>query len=147
MGIPLAQALAELRRELYQAQDDGATEQFRFEVEQAELSLDLEFRSDGKGGVKVEVGALGAKAGVDAGSERGHTHRQTLKLTLQIRDEALGGQRARIRRTTGGLDNEDDPRTGRRGGHASGQHDSRQAPSGDAASGQEDEAAEPRPWE
>ncbi|WP_317441973.1 trypco2 family protein [Streptomyces collinus] len=124
MGIPLAQALAELRRELYQAQDEGAMEQFRFEVEQAEVLLDLEFRSDGKGGVKVEVGVLGAKAGVEAGGELGHTHRQTLKLTLQVRDEALGGQRARISRATGGLDDEDNPQTGRRGSGTFGQLES-----------------------
>ncbi|WP_327692444.1 trypco2 family protein [Streptomyces sp. NBC_00459] len=147
MGIPLAQALAELRRELYQAQDEGAAEQFRFEVEQAELSLDVEFRSDGKGGVKVEVGALGAKAGVEAGGDVGNTRRQTLKLTLQVRDEALGGQRARISRKTGGLGNEDDPRTGQPDRNDPGRHESRQDPSGDAVSDQEDAAADPEPWE
>lgn len=108
MGVPLAEALAQLRRELYQAQDAGAGEQFRFEVEQAELSLDVEFRSDGKGGVKVEVGAFGATAGVEAAGEVERTRRQTLKLTLRIRDEALAGQRVVIRRTTGGLDDDGD---------------------------------------
>nr|WSZ19364.1 hypothetical protein OH837_41665 [Streptomyces canus] len=93
MGIPLAQALAELRRELHQAQDEGAAEQFRFEVEQAELSLDVEFRSDGKG------------------------------LTLQVRYEALGGQGARIRRVTGGLGNDDTPHTGRPDRDDSDHHD------------------------
>ncbi|MFD4593126.1 trypco2 family protein [Streptomyces rubiginosohelvolus] len=62
MGIPLAQALAELRRELHQAQGEGAAEQFRFEVEPGESSLHGEFRSDGK------------------------------CLTLQVRYEALGGR-------------------------------------------------------
>src|SRR4051812_39343314 len=94
MGISLTEALAELRRELYAAQNEGAQEQFRFEVEQAELSLEVEFRRDGEGGVKVEVGALGAKTSVEAGGGLGSTRRQVLTLTLQVRDEALGGERA-----------------------------------------------------
>ncbi|MEV8595888.1 trypco2 family protein [Streptomyces sp. NPDC052012] len=106
-GIPLSKALAELRQELYAAQAEGAGEQFRFEVEQAELSLEVEFRRDGNGAVKVEVGALGAKVGADAGGGLGSTRRQVLTLTLQVRDEALGGERARIRRTAGGLDGEE----------------------------------------
>ncbi|WP_302622320.1 trypco2 family protein, partial [Streptomyces prasinopilosus] len=66
-GVSLAEALGELRRELYAAQDEGAHEQFRFEVEQAELALEVEFRRDGNGGVKVEVGLPGAKAAGEAG--------------------------------------------------------------------------------
>ncbi|MFJ7126702.1 trypco2 family protein [Streptomyces sp. NPDC098101] len=95
MGIPLAKALAELRRELYAAQDEGAGQQFRFEIEQAELALEVEFRQDGNGGVKVEVGPLG---GVEAGGAAGRTSRQTLTLTLQVKDEARGGERVRVRR-------------------------------------------------
>ncbi|WP_220378255.1 trypco2 family protein [Streptomyces sp. Ag109_G2-15] len=108
MGIPLAEALAELRRELYAAQAEGSQEQFRFEVEQAELSLEVEFRREGNGGVKVEVGALGTTAGMEAGGGLGSTRRQVLTLTLQVRDEALGGERARIRRGSGGLHTDDD---------------------------------------
>ena len=96
--ISLVEALSQLRRELYAAQDGGAGEQFRFEVEQAELTLEVEFRRDGNGKVKVDVGALGAKVGGEAGGGAGSTQRQTLKLTLQVRDEALGGERAKIRR-------------------------------------------------
>lgn len=101
MGISLTEALAELRRELYAAQMEGAHQQFRFEIEHAELSLEVEFRQDGNGGVKVEVGALGATAGVEAGGALGSTRRQVLTLTLQVRDEALGGDRAKIRGNTG----------------------------------------------
>lgn len=103
MGITLAEALRELRRELYAAQAESAGEQFRFEVERAELSLEVEYRRDSNGGVKVEVGLPGAKAGGEAGRGSGDTRRQTLTLTLQVRDEALGGERARIRRGAGGL--------------------------------------------
>ncbi|MFF1512236.1 trypco2 family protein [Streptomyces sp. NPDC058326] len=102
-GISLAEALRKVREELYAAQAEGAHEQFRFEVEQAELTLEVEFRRDGNGKVKVDVGALGAKVGGEAGGTLGTTRRQTLTLTLQVRDEALGGERARIRRLAGGL--------------------------------------------
>ncbi|MFG2220495.1 trypco2 family protein [Streptomyces sp. NPDC048685] len=94
MGIGLAEALAELREELYQAQDAGAGQQFRFEVESAELELTVEFRKNGDGKVKVSVGAAGVEAG--GGAESTKSHR--LALTLNIRDEALGGTRAVIGR-------------------------------------------------
>ncbi|MCT2546219.1 trypco2 family protein [Streptomyces atratus] len=94
MGIGLAEALAELREELYRAQDAGAGQQFRFEVESAELELTVEFRKNGDGKVKVSVGAAGVEAG--GGAESTQSHR--LALTLNIRDEALGGTRAVIRR-------------------------------------------------
>lgn len=98
--ITLAEALMELRRELYAAQDDGAGQQLRFEVEQAQLTLDVEFRRGGDGKVKVEVGLPGVKAGVETGGRLETTHRQTLTLSLQVHDEALGGSRAKIRRSS-----------------------------------------------
>ncbi|MGW7606472.1 trypco2 family protein [Streptomyces sp. NPDC054766] len=137
MSISLAEALAELRRELYAAQVEGADEQFRFEVEQAELSVEVEFRRDGKGGVKVEVGALGAKAGVDAGGALGSARRQVLKLTLQVRDEALGGERAKIRRSGGGTAPADDGLP----------EPTPDAEASDGAAVAPQEGAVPRPWE
>ncbi|OLZ62153.1 hypothetical protein AV521_42835 [Streptomyces sp. IMTB 2501] len=108
MGISLSEALAELRRELYAAQAEGAHQQLRFEVEKAELSLELEFRQEGNGKAKVEVKALGARAGAEAGGVLGRSRRQVLTLTLQVRDEALGGSTFPIRRDVGGLDMCDD---------------------------------------
>ncbi|MFE6699280.1 trypco2 family protein [Streptomyces sp. NPDC057718] len=96
--VTLSEALEELRRELYAAQDAGAGQQLRFEVEQAQLTLEVEFHRDADGKVKVEVGLPGAKAGAEAGGGVGTTRRQTLALTLQVHDEALGGSRAKIRR-------------------------------------------------
>ncbi|MEU9337255.1 trypco2 family protein [Streptomyces sp. NPDC048290] len=107
-GISLSEALQELRRELYAAQDEGVGQQLRFEVEQAQLTLEVEFRRDGHGAVKVEVGLPGAKAGAEAGGGPGSTRRQTLTLTLQVHDEALGGERAKIGRAGGGLGGGDD---------------------------------------
>jgi hypothetical protein len=99
-AVTLAEALGELRRELYAAQDEGVGQQLQFEVEQAQLSLEVEFRRDGEGKVKVEVGVPGVKVGGEASGVSGSTRRQTLTLTLQIHDQALGGSRARIRRPT-----------------------------------------------
>ncbi|WP_097984105.1 trypco2 family protein [Streptomyces sp. f150] len=96
--VTLSEALEELRRELYAAQDAGAGQQLRFEVEQAQLTLEVEFHRDADGKVKVEVGLPGAKAGAEAGGGVETTRRQTLALTLQVHDEALGGSRAKIRR-------------------------------------------------
>ncbi|MFF4021172.1 trypco2 family protein [Streptomyces sp. NPDC001843] len=96
--VTLSEALEELRRELYAAQDAGAGQQLRFEVEQAQLTLDVEFHRDGDGKVKVEVGLPGVKAGTEVGGGLGATRRQTLTLMLQVHDDALGGSRAKIRR-------------------------------------------------
>ncbi|MGA5096788.1 trypco2 family protein [Streptomyces lavendulocolor] len=137
MGIPLSEVLGELRRELYAAQAMGGDQQFRFEVEQAELSLEVEFRRDANGGVKVEVGLPGAKVGGEADGVSGSTRRQMLTLTLQVRDEALGGQRALIRRSAGGLDIP--------GNDGPGQQ--LQAESADGGSDASPGSAQPRPWE
>ncbi|MFE9115728.1 trypco2 family protein [Streptomyces collinus] len=139
MGIPLAKALAELRRELYVAQAEGSREQFRFEVEQAELTLEVEFRSDGNGGVKVEVGALGTTAAMDIGGGLGSTRRQVLTLTLQVRDEALGGERARIRRGSGGLDTD--------GGSSESTPGTGESDSGGDVTGTDGDGTSARPWE
>ncbi|MBD9727888.1 trypco2 family protein [Streptomyces caniscabiei] len=135
-GISLSEALQELRRELYAAQDAGVGQQLRFEVEQAQLMLEVEFRRDGNGGVKVEVGFPGAKANGEVGGGLGATRRQTLTLTLQVHDEALGGERVRIRRSGRGLDAPPDGSVRR--------------PSGaESLDGTPDTGAagQPRPWE
>ncbi|AXU16823.1 trypco2 family protein [Streptomyces clavuligerus] len=134
-GISLGEALRELREELYAAQAAGAGQQVRFEVEQAQLTLEVEFRRDGQGGVKVEVGLPGAKAGGEAGGGLGSTRRQTLTLTLQVHDEALGGTRAKIGRTDGGLSSAEHPEARSTGS---------EAPEGTAVPS---DGAVLRPWE
>ncbi|MEI5100925.1 trypco2 family protein [Streptomyces sp. PmtG] len=140
--ITLAEALGELRRELYAAQDEGAGQQLRFEVEQAQLTLDVEFRRDGDGKVKVEVGLPGVKAGAEAGGGVEATRRQTLTLSLQVHDEALGGSRAKIRRPSAG-DSADAAVSLSTGAEAS------QLPAGDGASDGVSGSARgvKRPWE
>ncbi|MFF2525211.1 trypco2 family protein [Streptomyces liangshanensis] len=136
-AISLNEALREVRQELYRAQDEATPEQFRFEVEQVELTLEVEFRRDGNGKVNVEVGALGSKFGGEAGGGAGSTLRQTLTLTLQLRDEARGGERVKIRRPGAGPDPAG--------------HDSAESGAGDGPSAEGDpnpaRGAGPRQWE
>ncbi|PWI05122.1 hypothetical protein DIZ27_41285 [Streptomyces sp. NWU339] len=93
-GTGLAQAIESLRAELGVAQDAGAHQQLRFEIEEAHLELLLELRRDVKPGVKLQFGVV--TAGVDASVASARTHRLTLKL--KVRDEALGGRNAEVNR-------------------------------------------------
>ncbi|MFE6866684.1 trypco2 family protein [Kitasatospora sp. NPDC057692] len=87
--IGLAAAIEELRQELYQAQDAGAQEQFAFEVEEAQLELLLELRSDVRPEGKLSFGV--ATVGVGGTSATARTHKLVLKL--KVRDRALGPDR------------------------------------------------------
>ncbi|MFF1918073.1 trypco2 family protein [Streptomyces sp. NPDC058239] len=93
-GTGLARAIEALRAELGIAQDAGANQQLRFEIEEAQLELLLELRKDVKPGVKLAFGVV--TAGVDGGVASTRTHRLTLKL--KVRDEALGGRNAEVNR-------------------------------------------------
>jgi hypothetical protein len=135
--VTLAEALGELRQELYAAQDAGAGQQFQFEVEQAQLTLEVEFRRDNNGKVKVEVGLPGAKAGGEGGLGSGDTRRQTLTLSLQIHDEALGGSRVKIRRAAPGSGKEAEQR----------QPSGEGLPEETAEEPPETAAGQKRPWE
>ncbi|MEV2236337.1 trypco2 family protein [Streptomyces phaeochromogenes] len=84
-GTGLAQAIEALRVELGIAQDAGANQQLRFEIEEAQLELLLELREDVRPGVKFAFGVV--TAGVDGSIASARTHRLTLKL--KVRDEAL----------------------------------------------------------
>ncbi|MFI6157899.1 trypco2 family protein [Kitasatospora sp. NPDC051170] len=86
-SIGLAAAIEELRQELYQAQGQGAGEQFAFTVEEAQLELHLELRNSGKGDGKLNFGVVSVGAGGEHATVR--THKLTLKLS--IRDRATGG--------------------------------------------------------
>ncbi|NUP15252.1 MAG: hypothetical protein HOZ81_03950 [Streptomyces sp.] len=96
--IGLAAAIEELRRELYQAQAQGAQQQFAFEIAEAELELLLELRDDVNGGGKLQFGVATASAG--AGHSSVQSHKLTLKL--QIKDRAAGGTSPEIGRQQSG---------------------------------------------
>ncbi|MFD2687736.1 trypco2 family protein [Streptomyces phyllanthi] len=93
-GTGLAQAIEDLRAELGVAQDAGANQQLRFEIEEAHLELLLELRRDVRPGAKFSFGVV--TAGVDGAFSTARTHRLTLKL--KVRDEALGGRNAEVNR-------------------------------------------------
>ncbi|GAA4547440.1 trypco2 family protein [Streptomyces collinus] len=84
--IGLAAAIEELRQELYRAQESGVRQQFAFEVEEAQLELLLELRSDVRPEGKVSFGV--ASVGVNGTSASARTHKLVLKL--KVRDQALG---------------------------------------------------------
>ncbi|PBC69681.1 hypothetical protein BX265_7021 [Streptomyces sp. TLI_235] len=48
-------ALDDVRRQLYQAQDAGAGHQLQFEVEKAELHLEVQIRKDAAGKAKLSM--------------------------------------------------------------------------------------------
>ncbi|QJS99119.1 hypothetical protein G9272_01240 [Streptomyces asoensis] len=90
--IGLAAAIEELRQELYQAQEAGIREQFAFEVEEAQLELILELRSDVRPEGKLSFGL--ATVGVGGTSASARTHKLILKL--KVKDQALGDRNATV---------------------------------------------------
>ncbi|MFG2651195.1 trypco2 family protein [Streptomyces sp. NPDC048436] len=93
----MAQTIEQLRRELGDVQDAGAHQQLRFEIAEVEVELLVELREEGGPEAKVSFGVVSVGAGAKLGSA--HTHRLTLKLN--VRDEALGGRTAQVKRGQG----------------------------------------------
>ncbi|MGA4862156.1 trypco2 family protein [Streptomyces lavendulocolor] len=91
-AIRLAEAIDDLRQELYEAQNLGKDQQFAFAVEEAELELLLELRDSGKADGRLTFGVATVGAGGEHATVR--THRLTLKLA--IRDRAAGGTNPEI---------------------------------------------------
>jgi len=89
-AIGLARALAMLRKELEQAQEDGEGHQFRFEITEAEAEFLIEIDAEAGGSIGVVTLKAGGKI------SQADTHR--LMLKLQIKDEATGGRNLEVRR-------------------------------------------------
>lgn len=89
-AVGLADALAMLRKELAQAQDEGDGHQFRFEITEAEAEFLIEIDAEAGG----SIGVVSLKA--DGKVSRADTHR--LMLKLRITDEAAGGRNLEVRR-------------------------------------------------
>lgn len=92
--IGLAKALAMLREELAQAQDEGAGHQFRFEITEAEAEFLIEIDTEGGGEAGGSIGVVTLKAGGKV--SRADTHRLLLKL--HIKDAATGGRNLEVHR-------------------------------------------------
>jgi hypothetical protein len=92
--IGLAKALAMLRNELAQAQDEGQGHQFRFEITEAEAEFLIEIDTEGGAEAGGSIGVVTLKAGGKV--SRASTHR--LKLNLRIKDAATGGRNLEVHR-------------------------------------------------
>lgn len=92
--VGLAQALAMLRDELAQAQDEGTGHQFRFEITEAEVEFLVEVDAEGGGEVGGNIGVVAVKAGGKV--SRADTHR--LRLKLLVKDAATGGRNLEVNR-------------------------------------------------
>ncbi|MGW4485501.1 trypco2 family protein [Amycolatopsis sp. NPDC004368] len=86
--IGLAEAIEHLRDQLGLAQDAGQNHQFRFEVLEVEVELLVEARREKTGKVDFKV------VGGDAKGSSASSHK--VKLKLNVKDAALGGQRAEV---------------------------------------------------
>ena len=89
--IGLADAIAELRKELSQALAAGEGEEVRFKLGEVELEFNLEVKREGGagGGVRFWVVSLEAKGGL----ARATQHR----IKLKLQPEGAGGEELRVR--------------------------------------------------
>jgi len=92
--IRLASALAMLRRELAQAQDEGEGHQFRFEITEAEVEFLIEIDAEGATEAGGSIGVVALKVGGKV--SRADSNRLTLKLN--IKDAATGGRNLEVGR-------------------------------------------------
>jgi hypothetical protein len=94
-GIPLADMIETLRRELQRAQTQSADEVIRFETEKVELELQVAIsqKATGEGGVQFWVVKAGGK--LDRTDMTTHTFRLTLVPVSGVsRDRAVVGRTA-----------------------------------------------------
>ena len=73
--LPLAEVIADLRKELEQAIDQAAEQKLRFEPGVIEVELSVQIEAKGEAGVKFWVVTVGASAG------QSRTH--TIKIPLK----------------------------------------------------------------
>ncbi|GLW25292.1 hypothetical protein Mame01_53340 [Microbispora amethystogenes] len=84
-GVPLAEAITLLRKELQEAMETGAGKDLKFSVDSIELELAVVVDVRKKAEAKFSLWKVSAGGGRDRG--RSDTHR--LKLTLKPRDTTL----------------------------------------------------------
>ena len=91
-GIPLAEAIADLREELARAIEEGEGEAIRFELGPVEMEFELAVTREGKGSGKAKF--LVFELGTEGKLGQARTHR--LKLTLEPKSPS--GRRPQISR-------------------------------------------------
>lgn len=98
-GIPLAEMIQTLRRELSASMATARSEELRFRVEDVQLELQVTVSREGEGGGKVRFLVIEFDAGGKVSRTDVHTFRLTLKpVTASGAAEALVGPARRRRR-------------------------------------------------
>ncbi|WP_442971487.1 MULTISPECIES: trypco2 family protein [unclassified Rhodococcus (in: high G+C Gram-positive bacteria)] len=90
----LSEAIFDLRCQIENAQDSAAGQQLQFDVVEVELELSMVVTADG--GLALASAFL--PIGVDGRATREASH--TVRLKLDLRDQAVDGERVRIADTT-----------------------------------------------
>jgi len=85
-GVPLAQAIAQLRTQLQQAIEDGSGKRLRFVADSVELELDLSLSIVVKAGAKLAVWSVLSAGG---SRDRSTTSNHRMRLVLKPRDTML----------------------------------------------------------
>lgn len=78
-GIPLSGMLAELRKELLQAQETSKGSDLKFRIDDIEIELQVATTQEGEGGVGIKFWVISA----DAKGKVAEARTQTLKLKLK----------------------------------------------------------------
>jgi hypothetical protein len=92
--VPLAEAIADLRRELQDATTAGQGEQLKFELDSVVLELEVALSTGAGANAKAGFWSV-VTAEATADHRRGSTHRLTLTLTPRLSD-APDGQRVQV---------------------------------------------------
>jgi hypothetical protein len=90
-GLPLAEAVRQLRAELLAATEEGEAQDLKFTVESVDLELNLVLDTRGKYEGRLALWKVSAGGGREKG--RQETHRMTLRLKPQ---RTLGRESAEV---------------------------------------------------
>ncbi len=92
-GVPLAEMIQTLRRELDEARADGAGSHITFDIEKIELELKVAVSRKKKGDAGIAFWVINMGGGAEAGLDTAHTFKLTLLPTsgdgrLRVSDRA-----------------------------------------------------------
>lgn len=85
--VKLVDAIAQLRRELYDANEAGKNEGLRLEIDAIDIEFEVEITKGGEVGVEFGFRVLSVGGKVKAGGELGSNHTHRLKLHLKPKFE------------------------------------------------------------
>jgi len=94
--IPLADAIQELRSELFTAFQEGQDQRLKFEVSSIELELNVVVTREGSGSAKASFKLLGIGVEANAGGKLSDAVTQKIKLSLTPK---IDGKNAEVNAT------------------------------------------------